>query len=442
MMATVRSEWTKFRTVRSTVWCLVAAAVLLVVFAVLQSSSGPATPATGGGPDDRFQFARLPAIGDVTVIARVRAQDASHPWAKAGVMLKDGPVYAAVLVTPDHGVRMRSGTATDLAGSAGPAARWLKLARTGNVITGYESSDGTSWRTVGTVTLDGLAQAVEVGLFVTSPDKTRVVGTPTAKRHEASHTVGRATFDAVTVTPRPAADWSSGDVAPAPVPGRREPPPPPAGTTARSGDTFTLTGSGALGRPDNDDDSTRVDAALSGVIVSVILLVTAGTLFMTAEYRRNLAWATFAATPRRGRVLAAKALVLGGVTFSAGLVATGAAFWLSQPFLRAFPEPSTATVVRLIVGGAAFLALIALFSLGVGVILRRTAGTITIVIALVFIPQIVGPVLPATAGARLLAATPVAGLTIGFPLSGVAVLAGYAAAALGVGYWLLRRRDA
>ncbi|WP_067800332.1 hypothetical protein [Actinomadura formosensis] len=449
MPAVIRSEWTKFRTVRSTVWCLLTAVSLMLVLAVLQSSASTFTPRAADEPADRFQFVRQPVTGDVTIVARVRAQQASHPWAKAGVIIKEHLAYVAVMLTPRHGVRMRSGTITDFAGSPTPAPRWLKLARTGSTITGYESSDGATWRRVGAVTLSGLAQAVEVGLFVASPDEVRVVGTPAAKRYETVHTVGRATFDMVAVTPQPLVGWSSQDVAPPPVPGRTEPPAPPAGSTARSGGEFTLTGSGELGPPEPDHDPTRLDAALSGVTVGVILFVTIGTLFMTAEYRRNLTWTTFVATPRRGRVLAAKALVLGVTTFAAGLVAIGAAFWLSQPILHDhgyrppyFPDPSAATAVRVIVGSAAFLALLALFSLGVGVILRRTTGAIATVMALVFVPQITAPALPADVGAPLLEVTPVAGMSVGYPWSGVAVLAGYAAAALGVGYWLLCRRDA
>ncbi|MEV6637331.1 hypothetical protein AB0M54_42030 [Actinoplanes sp. NPDC051470] len=76
-----------------------------------------------------------PAAGDVTVVAHVRTQDASHPWAKAGVIIKEGTAYAAVMVTPGHGVRTRTGTTTDLAGSRTPVPRWLKLARAGNTIT-------------------------------------------------------------------------------------------------------------------------------------------------------------------------------------------------------------------------------------------------------------------------------------------------------------------
>ena len=42
-------------------------------------------------------------------------------------------------------------------------------------------------------------------------------------------------------------------------------------------------------------------------------------MFITAEYRRGLIRTTLAASPRRGRVLAAKAIVIGAVTFAAGL---------------------------------------------------------------------------------------------------------------------------
>ena len=48
-------------------------------------------------------------------------------------------------------------------------------------------------------------------------------------------------------------------------------------------------------------------------------------MFMTAEYRRNLIRITLAASPRRGRVLAAKAIVVAAVSFVAGLVGAAVA---------------------------------------------------------------------------------------------------------------------
>ena len=47
--------------------------------------------------------------------------------------------------------------------------RWLRLARTGDTITGSASVDGQRWSLVGTATLDGLPETVEVGMFATSP---------------------------------------------------------------------------------------------------------------------------------------------------------------------------------------------------------------------------------------------------------------------------------
>ena len=79
MAAVMRSEWTKFRTVRSTVWCLLAAVALMLMLAVLQSSASTFTPRADGEPVDRFQFVGQPVTGDVTIVARVRAQQARHP---------------------------------------------------------------------------------------------------------------------------------------------------------------------------------------------------------------------------------------------------------------------------------------------------------------------------------------------------------------------------
>jgi hypothetical protein len=177
---------------------------------------------------------------------------------------------------------------------------------------------------------------------------------------------------------------------------------------------------------------------------------------------------TFAASPRRGRVLAAKALVLGGATFVAGLVACLAAFLLAQPTLRAngygppaFPRASLTDgpVLRAVIGSAAVLALVAVLGLAAGAILRRSAGAITAVILLLVLPQLVAAALPVSAGRWLQRLTPSAGFAIqqtverGLclpedgcfpegPWLGFGVLCAYVAVALAVAFWLLRRRDA
>jgi len=157
------------------------------------------------GANDQFHYLYQTLNGDGTIVARVRYQTESSPWAKAGVMIKQsttaGSAYVDALVTPDvspntpnvngvgctpdgcgsplppinptvgHGVRMQynftgSKTATNLSGYNSPN-KWLKLQRIGNTFTSWESTDGNTWTQIGStsVTMSGSAT---IGLFVTS----------------------------------------------------------------------------------------------------------------------------------------------------------------------------------------------------------------------------------------------------------------------------------
>src|SRR5258708_24591069 len=48
--------------------------------------------------------------------------------------------------------------------------RWLRLTRSGDTITGYDSTDGTHWTEVGVAHLSGLPATVQIGMFATSPN--------------------------------------------------------------------------------------------------------------------------------------------------------------------------------------------------------------------------------------------------------------------------------
>ena len=110
-------------------------------------------------------------------MVRLDTRPGVEPWAKAGIIIKssltDGSPYAAMMVAADHGVRMQwnyTGDTPGLPGAVGPEnPRWLRLTRSGDVITGYDSADGTHWTEVGAVTLSGLPRVVQVGLFAASP---------------------------------------------------------------------------------------------------------------------------------------------------------------------------------------------------------------------------------------------------------------------------------
>ncbi|HSK55456.1 MAG TPA: PQQ-dependent sugar dehydrogenase [Jiangellales bacterium] len=129
------------------------------------------------GTADQFRFVSQPWTGDGELVARVRSLGNTDPWAKAGVMVResaaDNARHVSVFVTPGNGVAFqRRTTAGDrswhTAGSASVAPRWVRLVRSGSLLTGYESADGVVWTRVGEQSLSGLAATVQVGLAVTS----------------------------------------------------------------------------------------------------------------------------------------------------------------------------------------------------------------------------------------------------------------------------------
>jgi ABC-type transport system involved in multi-copper enzyme maturation permease subunit len=237
----------------------------------------------------------------------------------------------------------------------------------------------------------------------------------------------------------------------------------------QAGGAFTVTGSGDIA-PDVTD-GVPIDVLLAGLFIALIAVLVVGAQFMTAEYRRGLIRVTLAASPRRGWVLAAKAVVLGAVAFAAGLAGASAAVLIGIPLLRASGNPvypmTALTEVRVIAGTAALVAVFAVFALGVGAILRHGAGAVTVAVTAVILPYLLTaaiPVLPAGAADWVLRVTPAAGFAIRqvipaypqvaasytpsndyFPLApwpGFAETCAWAALALALAAYLLHRRDA
>ena len=144
--------------------------MLLVAMLV---ATGTTTNANEGGRADTFHFVHQPLAGDGTITARVITQQNTGPLARAGIMIKanteQGSPYAAIAITPGHGVLMQADFEPDIAGRATAAPVWLRLTRTGASITGYESTDGATWSVVGRATIADLPPTAQAGLFVTSP---------------------------------------------------------------------------------------------------------------------------------------------------------------------------------------------------------------------------------------------------------------------------------
>ena len=508
----LRAEWTKFRTVRG--WGIAAGVAVLVTVLlglfigshshIAPCSNGPNSPCRyaaipvgpgGEAVTDTFYFVHRTLVGNGSITAEVasltevaengltlRGRPASTkpavvPWSKAGLIITAGPgqgsAYAAVLVTGGHGTRMQwnyTGDTQDPAGRVSDTApRWLRLTRAGGVITGYDSTDGTSWTKIGSVTLPGLAPTVQAGLLATSPSQSVATnsGVTSVSGTGGGATDATATFDRVSLHGGwPGSSWTGTSVQGGPdspyVTGHE------AGYR-QVGGAFTVTGSGDVA-PDVTG-GVSIDALLAGLFIALVAVLVVGAQFMTGEYRRGLIRATFAASPRRGRVLAAKVIVIGAVTFAAGLAGSAGAVLIGIPLLRASGNPvypvTALTEVRVIAGTAALTAVFALLALGVGAIVRHGAGAVAAVIAVVILPYLLTaaiPVLPVGAADWVLRVTPAAGFAIRqvipaypqvaanytpsngyFPLApwaGFAVTCAWAALALALAAHLLKRRDA
>jgi hypothetical protein len=477
----VAAEWTKLWSVRRWAFAMLGMVAVTLGFGLL-TSMGSGTDANrypdfvvgpAGDPvDDEFHFVHWPMAGDGSVTARVASQRDSHEWAGAGVMIKQdtasGSPYAAVMVTPRHGVRLSANFDNAVATRPAAAPRWLRLTRAGGTVTGYESADGRDWRPIGTVSVEGLTGGVLAGLFVSSPPIVVVDRAAAATAVGEQPTRGTATFDHVRVDPAETTRWSSVDVRRPPVGGGSDVDPgglARAGSATEAGGVFRVTGSGEIGPKPPQDDMVQV--ALFGVFLSVMVAIPVGVLFMTSEYKRGMIRTTLAVHPGRARVLAAKAIVLGASAYPIGLAAAALTLLATAPVLRgrgfappAFPALALTDgpVLRAIAGTAAFVALTAVLGLALGALLRHGAAAITAAVLLVTVPAFAAILLPATAAEWLMRVTPTGGLaalrskppTAGIvepwsmigPGAGLAAAAAYAAAALLAAAWLLRRRDA
>ncbi|MEU6730111.1 hypothetical protein ABZ917_40940 [Nonomuraea wenchangensis] len=424
----LRAEWARFRSSRGRLLAMAASVLVTVSLGLLIAGGVRSTCVTGKGegpcpapllgPDgtavkDKYFFVHQPLKGNGGITARVsgltgqmRLPDAVPgvrnvaegvvPWAKAGLLvrqsLKQGTPYAAVMLTGDHGVRMQHNYVHDIPGGPHNGPQWLRLTRSGDTVSGYESDDGRTWTEIGTVRLAGLPETVEIGLFATSPG----VLWDTAKAFAQA----TATFDRITLQGANGS-WRHDDVGVGLESDGRTSHHP--GGVVESGDKLIVTGGGDIG-PATVEGGIRADLMLIGGAVGLIPLLAAAATFCGAELRRG---------PRPARRLAAQAAVLGAVAFVAGLVTSGVVVPAGLALLRAYQNPiqpiTLATGLRVVVGYAALTAAAAVLALGLAALVKRGVVAAGLSVALVVVPYVL-----ATAGLApwLLVVTPAAGFAI------------------------------
>lgn len=201
-------------------------------------------------------------------------------------------------------------------------------------------------------------------------------------------------------------------------------------------------------------DATEV--SLRGVYLAQLAIGVLGVLVITGEYGTGMIRSSLAAVPRRVPVVIAKAIVFAAVTFAVALPTTFVGFLLgqwAQAGTHVQANLGTPGALRAIFGAALYLTLIGLLAVGIGFIVRNTAGALATLFGIVLVAPLltnalpepysydVAKFLPLNIGTRVTATTEVDPNLFG-PWVGLALLALYAAVALVIGAVVLQRRDA
>lgn len=196
-------------------------------------------------------------------------------------------------------------------------------------------------------------------------------------------------------------------------------------------------------------------SSLTGVFMAQVAVAVLGVLCITGESSSGMLRATFAAVPKRLPVVVAKAIVLPLATFVVMVVSSFAAFFVGQLIFKT--EGLNATLsdpgaLRVVVGCALYLSVMALAGLGLGLIFRSTAAAIAVLVVILFVFQIVVAFLPTSIQnvvVKWLPGTAVESIAqtaeqpnlLG-PWQGFALFCGYTLLALVIGAILVKKRDA
>jgi ABC-2 type transport system permease protein len=206
----------------------------------------------------------------------------------------------------------------------------------------------------------------------------------------------------------------------------------------------------------SEADESPLSFVTWGLMFAQITAIVLGALVVTSEYGTGMIRATLAATPRRGSVLAAKAIVLSSTLFVIGTVTAfagyiGGNFFLDREGIGiALVDEG---VLRAMFGSGLYMAGLGLFAAAIGFLIRHTAAALSVVLALVFVVGNMAFLLPGTWGewtAKLMPGN--AGSGVATPVSfnpelldpwvGFAVFAGEVALLTVIAWATFRRRDA
>ena len=195
-------------------------------------------------------------------------------------------------------------------------------------------------------------------------------------------------------------------------------------------------------------DDTVLVGAIGNAVVGLAPAGYLGVLVAAGEHGTGTIRPTIAASPTRWPVLLAKAALLGAIAFVVALAANAVGLALSAAILD---DRRPGTVWPALLGLASIYAAVAVLGVALGLALRSTAGAVTAVTGLLFLPMLLGPFLgqaqwlaglaPFTAAQKVLQPPGVALDNGPGAWATVAIVYAYCLATIAPSSWLLLRRD-
>jgi len=205
------------------------------------------------------------------------------------------------------------------------------------------------------------------------------------------------------------------------------------------------------------DQRVKVDISFTmlGLDFAMLIIGVLGVLVISSEYSSGMIRTSLTALPRRGMLMAAKAMVLAAVGAICGLVVAWGSYLGSVPFWNSKQisfDLSSSGNLRAVFGSALAIMLVSLLGFAIGFLLRHTAGSITTLLGLFFVAPIITSFLPGTWGKdinKLLPSNAAHAIILTYhdpgyltPLHGLLVLLAWIAVLLGAALFLFKKRDA
>ncbi len=194
--------------------------------------------------------------------------------------------------------------------------------------------------------------------------------------------------------------------------------------------------------------------SLTGLAIGQLTIGLLGILLITGEYGSGTIRSSLAAIPRRPLLLGAKVIVIATLSLVVSEILALACFFTGRSILSgnapiaSLGDPG---VLRALLMAGAYLALLGMFGLGLGVIIRHTAGAITTFVGVIFLLPVLLQPLHAHSNPGRFTPEPILANSVAAvvrqpgqvsPGVGFALMCLYCAVTLGVGMLLLHRRDA